>query len=122
MNDPFPNEVEERRVIRLLADVGDHIAPLTGREVDELLRSAIDGASGGRPRLVRRRPVARRLQHLGAAAAAVAVVISGSLVLTASQPHGAATDSGSTDARLASFPEGSALRLLLSIHSNGGRS
>ena len=118
MNDPFPNEVEERRVIRLLADVGDDIAPLTGREVDELLQTV----TTGRPRVVRRRPVAHRLHHLGAAAAAVAVVISGGLALTASQPHGAADDAGSTDARLASFPEGSALRLLLSIHSNGGRS
>jgi hypothetical protein len=122
MNDPFPNEVEERRVIRLLADAADDVTPLSVGEVDELLRSAIGGATGGRPRLVRRRPVARRLQQLLAAGAAAAVVASGSLALTASQPQGAATDSGSTDARLASFPEGSALRLLLSIHSNGGRS
>ena len=122
MNDPFPNEVEERRVIRLLADVGDDIAPLTGREVDELLHSAVGGATGGRPRLVRRRSVARRVQQVLAAGAAAAVVVSGSLALTASQPHGAAKNSGSTDASLASFPEGSALRLLLSIHSNGGPS
>lgn len=122
MNDPFANEVEERRVIRLLADAADDITPLSGQEVDELLHAAVGGATGGRPRLVRRRPVARRLQHVLAAGAAAAVVVSGSLALTSSPPHGAATDSGSTDARLASFPEGSALRLLLSIHSNGGRS
>jgi hypothetical protein len=113
-----PNEVEERRVIRLLADAADDVTPLSSREVAELLHAA----GRGRPRLVRRRPVARRVQQVSAAAAAAAVVVGGSLALTASQPHGAATDSGSTDARLASFPEGSALRLLLAIHSNGGRS
>jgi hypothetical protein len=118
MNDPFPNEVEERRIIRLLADAADDVSPLSGREVDELLHTA----TGGLPRLVRRRPVARRLQQISAAAAAAAAVVVGSLVLTASQPQGAANDSGSTDARLAAFPEGSALRLLLSINSNGGRS
>jgi hypothetical protein len=118
MNGPCPNEVEERRVIRLLAEAADDVTPLSGQEVDELLQTA----TGGRPRLVRRRPLARRLQHVSAAAAAAAIVVSGGLALTASQPQGAATDSGSTDARLASFPEGSALRLLLSIHSNGGRS
>jgi hypothetical protein len=118
MNDPFPNEVEERRVIRLLADAADDVTPLSGQEVDELLRAA----TGGRPRLVRRRPVARRLQQLSAAAVAAVAIVVGSLAVTASQPQGAATDSGSADARLASFPEGSALRLLLSIHSNGGRS
>jgi len=118
MNGFGPNEVEERRVIRLLAGAADDLAPLSRREVDGLLHTAM----GGRPRPVRRRPLARRLQQVGAAAAAAAVVVSGSLVLTASQPQGTAPHSGSTDARLASFPEGSALRLLLSIHSNGGRS
>jgi hypothetical protein len=118
VNGPGPNEVEERRVIRLLADAADGIPPLSAREVDALLHTA----SGGRPRLVRRRRVARRLQRVSAAAAAAAVVVGGSLALTASQPHRGATDSGSTAARPASFPEGSALRLLLAIHSNGGRS
>jgi len=122
MNGFGPNEVEERRVIRLLAGAADDLAPLSRREVDGLLRSAVGGAMGGRPRPVRRRPLAHRLQQVGAVAAAAAVVVSGSLVLTASQPQGTAPHSGSTDARLASFPEGSALRLLLSIHSNGGRS
>ena len=121
MNGPCPNEVEERRVIRLLADAADDVTPLSGVEVYGLLRSAIDGASGGRPRLVHRRPLTRRLLPVVAAAAA-ALLVSGGLVVTASQPQGAATDAGSTDAQVASFPEGSALRLLLSIHSNGGRS
>jgi hypothetical protein len=113
-----PNEVEERRVIRLLAEVADDVTPLFGREVDELVQRAM----GGRPRPVRRPPLARRFQHLSAAAAAIAVVVGGSLALTASQPQGAAPDSGSADARLASFPEGSALGLLLSSHPNEGRS
>ena len=87
MNDAFPNEVEERRVIRLLADAADDITPLSGQEVDELMHAAIGGATGGRPRLVRRRPVARRLQHVLAAGAAAAVVVSGSLALTSSPPQ-----------------------------------
>lgn len=117
MNEPCANEVEERRVIRLLTDAADDVVPLPRREVDELLHAA----AGGRPRLIRRRPLARPLQRMLAAGAAAAVVVSGSLASTASQPHGAATDPGSTDARPVPFPEGSALRLLLFIHSNGGR-
>lgn len=114
-----PNEVEERRVMRLLADAADDVAPLPQHEVDALI-SAATGVFARPAR--RRRPVARQLQQAVAAAAAVAAVIGSSLVLTSSQPQPASTQSGATDARLASFPEGSALRLLLSIRANGGTS
>jgi hypothetical protein len=119
MNENCPNEVEERRVIRLLADAAADIAPLPERDVDALLRTA----TGGSVRSVRRRrPLARHLQHAVAACAAATVLISSSLALTSSEPQHPANHSDPTDARLASFPEGSALRLLLSIHANGGNS
>jgi ferric-dicitrate binding protein FerR (iron transport regulator) len=114
-----PNEVEERRVIRLLADAADDVAPLPQHDVDALLSAATGGSA---PPVRRRRPVARQLQHAVAAGAAAAAVIGSSLVLTSSQPQSASTKPGGTDVRLASFPEGSALRLLLSIRANGGNS
>ena len=119
MSGSCPNEVEERRVIRLLADAAADIAPLPEREVDALLTAATGGSA--RP-VRRRRPVARQLQHAVAVAAAAVVVISSSLTLTSSEPQPASSRPGATDARLASFPEGSALRLLLSISANGGNS
>ena len=119
MNENYANELEERRVIRLLEDVAADVAPLPQHDVDLLLRTA----TGGTPRTVRgRRPVARHLQQLVAAGAAAAVVISSGVALTSSQPPQATNARGSTDVRPASFPEGSALRLLLSIRANGGRS
>lgn len=119
MTDIGPNEVEERRVMRLLADAAADVAPLPQHDVDAMLGAAT-GASARPAR--RRRPVARHLQHAVAVAAAAAVVISSSLALTSSEPQPASTRSGATDVRLASFPEGSALRLLLSIRANGGNS
>ena len=119
MNENYANELEERRVIRLLADAASDVAPLPDDDVDLMLRTATGGSAyGGR----RRRRVARHLQHAVAACAAAAVVISSSLALTSSQPEQATNRSGPAETRLASFPEGSALRLLLSIHANGGNS
>jgi ferric-dicitrate binding protein FerR (iron transport regulator) len=119
MNGFGPNEIEERRVMRLLGDAAAEVAPLPEHDVDSILRAA----TGGVPRAVRRRrPLARHLHHAVAACAAAAVVISSSLALTSSEPQEAANRSGPTDVRLASFPEGSALRLLLSIQANGGNS
>ena len=114
-----PNEVEERRVMRLLADAAADVAPLPQHDVDALLTAARRGSA--RP-VRRRRPVARQLQHAVAVAAAAAVVISSSLALTSSEPQSTSSRPGATDVRLASFPEGSALRLLLSIRANGGNS
>jgi ferric-dicitrate binding protein FerR (iron transport regulator) len=114
-----PNELEERRVMRLLADAAADVAPLPQRDVDAMLGVATGATT--RP-VRRRRPVARQLQHAVAVAAAAAVVISSSLALTSSEPQPASSGPGASDARLASFPEGSALRLLLSIRANGGNS
>lgn len=114
-----PNEVEERRVMRLLADAAADVAPLPQGDVDELLLTA---TAGGAPAGRRRRRVAHHLQHVVAVGAAAAVFISSGLALTSSQPHQAASRTSAADAALTSFPEGSALRLLLSVRGNGGRS
>ena len=98
------NELEERRVIRLLGDVADAVEPLTAEEVEVLLQPA------ALRRVPRRRRRVLRVRALGAIAAAAAVVL-GTTVLTRSSPPQA---QGRTPAQAQlSFTEGSALRLLL---------
>lgn len=113
-----PNEIEERRVIRLLAETAEDVAPLPEDDVDALLRAAtLRSAVPTRPR----RSLARQLHYLAAAGAAAAVV-AGSSVLTASQPQPASTGGAGGQAALAQFPEGSALGLLLSSRGSDARS
>ena len=116
MSGVCPNEVEERRIMRLLSAAAADIAPLPQGDVAELLHSATAGAARvGR----RRRPVGRHLQHFVAVGAAAAIAISFGVALTSSQPQRAASRTSGADAALTSFPEGSALRLLLSVRGNG---
>lgn len=113
----WTNEVEERRMIRLLANAAADVAPLSSDEVDRLLRSATQGVRD-RPRSRRR---LSRLQPLIAAAAAAVVV---GVTLGSSVP-GTRPDSpapAATKAQLASFPEGSALQLLLSANGRDSAS
>jgi hypothetical protein len=107
------NEVEERRVIRLLAGAAEAIPPLQEPEVDAALaRVVAAGASGHRARrsFVPRRPHLLSVAAVAAAAALVAVLPAS---LRESRPAGGSSPAG-VDAYEVSFPEGSALSLLLS--------
>jgi hypothetical protein len=111
MSREITNEVEERRVIRLLGGAADAIPPLDSAEVSALLRGPV---AETRASEARRRPFARapHLLSVGAVAAATALA-----VLLPLQTHDAEHPNASTgrvQADLIAFPEGSALSLLLS--------
>jgi hypothetical protein len=106
------NEFEERRVARLLAGAAEAIAPLSDVEVETLVR-------GARSRLYarrgRRRSRGRRRHVFSVAAVAAAAAIAVSLPIGGqeSEPRSGPA-STAVGGNLASFPEGSALLLLLS--------
>ena len=104
-----PNELEERRVIRLLAGAAEAVAPLHEAEVKTLVRLA---AAPG-PRRDRQRLATRGRPLLAAAAAACMLVALQPFGRPASERHPTPSSSG-TAASLIAFPEGSALSLLLS--------
>ena len=97
------NEVEERRVIRLLAGLADEAPALRDDEIERLLRSAPYGSA----RVRSRRPVRSFSAFAAAAVAALAFLVQ----LDASAEHAAST--ASNGAPIVSFPEGNALQLLL---------
>jgi len=98
------NEIEERRVIRLLADLAGGMRGLAAGEVDALVSSAC--APGIR---VRRLNGSARLLPAIAAAAAAVLGVSVQLDRPDSQPP-AAVPAGTA---IVTFPEGAALQLLL---------
>ena len=106
MNRELPNELEERRVIRLLAVAADAVPPLHDVEVETLARIA-----AARP------PTGRSLRHFAPrrpsllAAAAAATVLAVVLPLRQHEPQRPFSPAGA--APTVSFPEGSALSLLL---------
>ena len=104
------NELEERRVIRLLAGAAEAVPALHEAEVKTLVRLA---AAPG-PRRDRHRFVERG-RSLVAAAAAAACMLAALHPFggPAGERHQAPAPSG-TAASLIAFPEGSALSLLLS--------
>jgi hypothetical protein len=108
----IPNELEERRVIRLLAGAAESVPPLHGAEVGTLVRLA--AASVRAPRS-RRHSSLRRPQLLATATVAAAAVLALTLPVGQHEPE---RRSPPTPAGLAAhtvtFPEGSALSLLLS--------
>jgi hypothetical protein len=107
------NELEERRIIRLLDGVA--VEPLTPEDVSELLHSATLGVAARR----RSRLQPRRVLATGAAAALIlGTALASGLAGSQSPSSGPATGS----AHLASFPEGSALHLLLSAGRGDGPS
>ena len=112
MSREIPNEIEERRVIRLLAGAAEATQPLHDVDVEALLRGAHARPCAHRPR---RRSFPRRphLLSAGAVAAAVALAV---LLPVRQQQHERrpSAQPASVDAHLAAFPEGSALSLLLS--------
>jgi hypothetical protein len=103
----LPNELEERRVIRLLTGAAGAVPPLHDVEVETLVRFA---ARPSTTRL-RRHVVVRRLPLLAAAAASVLAAM---LPLRQHEPAGRpASASAGNAADALRFPEGSALSLLL---------
>jgi hypothetical protein len=100
------NEVEERRVIRLLHVVADEIEPLSEDEVLTLVNAAGRGVA---PRRARRVPARGLL-----AAAAAAAVVAGAILGSSGPTPGPAP----ATTQLASFPEGSALHLLISARTS----
>ena len=107
MRGGVPNELEERRVIRLLTGAAEAVPPLHGVEVNTLVRLA--ARPSARPR---RRLELRRTPLLTAAAAACA--LAALLPLHQHEPDRPASSSPGVAAPTAAFPEGSALSLLLS--------
>lgn len=108
------NEVEERRVIRLFADLADRVPALGDDEVDALMTSA--SASAVRPRRPRWFQSSGRYLPAIAAAAVVAIGISVQLDRPGSGPS-SAVRSGS--AEIVTFPEGNALQLLIAAEQRG---
>jgi hypothetical protein len=107
MSRELTNELEERRVVRLLAGAADAVPPLADSEVETLILRVQT-----RPDR-RRRPSGSRLHVLSVAAVAAVIALAVSLP-TRSQPSGQPAGGASPAAGLVAFPEGSALQLLLS--------
>jgi hypothetical protein len=97
------NEVEERRVIRLLAGLTDDVPALRDDEIESLLREAPVASRHVRSR----RPVRSLSAFAAAAVAALAFLVQ----FEARGEHASSTSS--SRAPIASFPEGNALQLLL---------
>lgn len=111
MSREIPNEIEERRVIRLLAGAAEAIPPLHEVELEALLRAA-----AARPSAQRRRgrSFPRRPHLLSAAAVAAVVALTVTLPLREEVPERRSSSPPvRVHAHLAAFPEGSALSLLL---------
>jgi hypothetical protein len=102
------DEFEERRIIRAFASAAREIPPLAPEEVSDLLNEAT-AATTGRSR---RSPHLPQLGRLLAIAAAVVVAVGLGAIASESR-HSSREPAGPT-ARVASFPEGTALHLLLS--------
>ena len=101
------NEVEERRVIRLLAELADGVPALPDDQLCSFPAAYAPANPRGRSR--RFRTPSRYLPAV-AAAAVVAIGVSVQLEGTASRPSSAAHPGS---AELATFPEGTALQLLI---------
>jgi hypothetical protein len=109
------NEVEERRVIRLLARVADDVPALRD---DEIQRAV--GSASALARVLSGHVRSRRPARCFSAVAAAAVVAFALLVqLEAPAERSSSAASGSASAT--TFPEGSALQLLLSASETNDR-
>ena len=111
MSREITNEIEERRVIRLLGGAADAIQPLDEVDVSALLRGS---AAGHRARRARRRSFPRRLHLLSGGAVAAATALAVILPLRRTTPISRAQPPVVSTRDLVAFPEGSALSLLLS--------
>jgi hypothetical protein len=108
----IPNEIEERRVIRLLAGAAEATQPLHDVDVEALLRGAHARPFEHKPRR-RSFPRQAHLLSAGGVAAAIALAV---MLPVRQQEHEPRPSShpARVDVNLAAFPEGSALSLLLS--------
>jgi hypothetical protein len=106
------DELEERRVVRRLSGLAEAVEPLPDGELAALLSGVSSGRLGRRP------PGGLRTQawrHLPGAAAALAAVLAIAVgIRHAEAGFDGPEDRGTAPVRLLSFPEGSALELLLS--------
>ena len=112
MSREITNEIEERRVIRLLAGAAEAVPELHEVELEALLRG-----TAARPCVRRRRGrlLPRRPHLLSAAAVAAVVALTVTLPLREEAPERrSSSPPARVDVHLAAFPEGSALSLLLS--------
>ncbi len=109
MTRPVVDELEERRVVRRLAGLAEAVEPLRDDEVRAVLRGVVAGDVARRPR--RRTRIGGALPGLAATAAAVLAIAVG--IGHAERSGGDPANRGTTP-ELLSFPEGSALELLLS--------
>ena len=112
MRHPVVDELEERRVVRRLSGLAEAVKPLPDGELAAILSGVASGDLG------RRRPGGLRTQAwrgLPGAAAALAAVLA--IAVGIGHTEGGLDgpeDRGTAPVRLLSFPEGSALELLLS--------
>lgn len=100
------NELEERRVIRLLAGLAADVPALTDAEVER----AVGGASAP-VRLMSNHRSRRPIRSFSGVAAAAVVALAFAVQLSAPADHSSSAASGS--ASIVTFPEGNALQLLL---------
>ena len=113
MSRGITNEVEERRIIRLLGGAAEAIPPLDEGEVAAFAA----GASGGhRCTGARRRSFPRRAHLLSAGAVAAATAVAVILPLQTQEAEQPRAAPNRVHADLVAFPEGSALSLLLARH------
>ena len=109
------NEVEERRVIRLLAGLADDIPALRVDEIQRTIGSASAPARFRSGHVRSRRPA----RCFSAVAAAAVVALALSVQFEARAERSSSTAPGTASA--AAFPEGSALQLLLSASETSKR-
>jgi ferric-dicitrate binding protein FerR (iron transport regulator) len=108
------DNLEQMRVRRALEAVGDAVEPLSDEELARMARRAT--ASPPPRSLLSRRPTVPAAVAAIVASAAVAALTVGGL-----GSSGGGQDAAPSDAHLVSFPEGSALRLLLISTPEGDR-
>lgn len=109
------NEVEERRVIRLLAAMAEHVPALGDDEIQRAVGSAFPAARAMSGHVRSRRP-ARCFSAVAAAAMAAFA-----LLAQLDAPAESSSSAASGTASAATFPEGSALGLLLSASETTDR-
>lgn len=107
------NEVEERRVMRLLSNLADLIPGLEDDDLFRFMNPSVADVRGRRARWFRSPP---RYLSAVAAAAVVAIGVSAQLHRPAPNPS-FGTESGA--AEIFTFPEGTALQLLLTAEKRG---
>jgi hypothetical protein len=109
---PVVDELEERRVVRRLSGLAEAVEPLPDSELAAILSGVSSGRLGRRPASGLRTQVWRRLPGAAAALAAALAIAVG--IGQAERSFDGPEERGTAPVQLLSFPEGSALELLLS--------